>query len=114
MGRLLSVIAGVFVGWSGPDTAGSMVAYVLSFAFLVALIAVTYWLKAQLRPSPDSVVEAFAPMPLALYIRAGKAVWHGEIFWGELVWEYVRIFFLSSVFIGVVAFLTRFVKTFLR
>lgn len=113
MGRLLSVIAGVLVGWSGPDTVGVLVAYVLFVAFVVTLITLSFWLKAEVRPSPDSVVETFAPMPLALYVRACKAVWRGEIFWGELVREYVRIFFLSSVFIGVVAFLTRVVKGFL-
>jgi len=113
MGRLLSVIAGVFVGWTGPGTMGSMVVYVFFFAFIVTLVTMTYWLKARLRPSPDSLVEAFAPMPLALYIRACKAVWRGEIFWIELAWEYVRIFFLSSVVIGVVAILTRLIKGFL-
>lgn len=111
MGRLLSIIAGVLVGWAGPDTVGSTVGYVLFLAFIVTLITMSFWLKAQLRPSPDSVVEAFAPMPLALYVRACKAVWRGEIAWTELTWEYVRIFFLSSAFVAVVAILTRFIKS---
>ncbi len=111
MGRLLSIIAGVLVGWNTPDAVGAMAAYVLFAAFIVTLITMSFWLKARLRPSPDSVVEAFAPMPLALYVRACKALWRGEILWTELLWEYSRIFLLSSVFIGVVATITRLVKS---
>lgn len=114
MGRLLSVIVGVVDGWTAPDTVSSVAAYVLLGAFIVTQITLTYWLKERLRPSPGSVVEAFAPMPLALYVRAGKAVWRGEIFWAELLWEYVRIFFLSCVFVGVVAVLTRLGKRLLQ
>ncbi len=34
--------------------------------------------------------------------------------WTELMWEYVRIFFLSSAFVAVVAILTRFLKSFVH
>ncbi|SRR6266436_7441554 len=114
MGRLLSVVAGVLVGWGGPGALGPTLAYVLVAAAAVALITVSFWIRARLRPSPDGVVEAYAPMPLALYVRACKAVWRGEMYWRELAWECARIFALSSVSVGVVAALTRLVRTFLR
>lgn len=49
-------------------------------------------------------------MPLALYVRAGKAVWRGEIPRADLLWQFLRIFSLSSISIAIVAILTRFVK----
>jgi len=107
MGRLLSVIVGVWIGWTALGTVSTVVRDVLLGAFVVALITMTFFLKALLRPSSDSVAETMLPMPLALYVRTCKAVWHGEIGWFELVLRYVRIFFLSSVWIGVVAVLTR-------
>ena len=113
MGRLLSIIAGIYVGWKGPDRVMSAAAEVILFALVITLIAITFWLKGQLRPSPDSALEAIAPMPLALYIPACKAVWHGELVWPDLVLEGGRIFVLSSVFVGVVAALTRLVQSLL-
>ncbi len=45
---------------------------VLLGAFIVTLITTTFFLKALLRPSADSVAEAILPMPLALYVRTSE------------------------------------------
>lgn len=110
MGRLLSVIAGLWIGWNAPNTLISALGYVLLGAFVVTLITTTFFLKALLRPSPDSVTETMLPMPLALYVRTFKAVWSGELQWTELLWQYLRVFFLGSIYIGIVAALTHLVK----
>src|SRR5262245_16964297 len=110
MGRLLSVIVGIWIGWNAMSTVGAALRDVLLGGFVVALITVTFYLKSLLRPSPDSVAETMLPMPLALYVRTGKALWRGELGWFELTWHSVRIFFLGSVWIGVVGVLTHLVK----
>jgi hypothetical protein len=107
MGRLLSIIAGLWIGWNAPTSVGAMLGEVVLGAFIVTLITTTFFLKAMLRPSADSLAEGILPMPLALYVRTFKAVRSGELQGGDVLWQCVRVFALGSIFIGIVAALTR-------
>ncbi len=108
MGRLFSLIAGVSIGLTAHEVGASSLLLVVLTGLGIAIVLTTYSLKAAL--TPDGLMECLLPMPFAVWVCGGKAVWRGELSALEVGWWLLRYSALSTGTVAVVAFVVYVLK----